>query len=234
MEKKVSVAPDEKSLLLEIRELSKSYSGVRVLSGITFSLKKGTVMGLIGENGAGKSTLIKCLNGVVSHDSGTILFDGRTYTRMTVEKALSLGIVTIPQEFNLAEHLSVRDNIFLGCERKKAGGLLLDHERMRERARELLERLGCSVSPDAVAGELNVAQKQMVEIARGLNRCCRLFIMDEPSTVLNSAETEKLFQVIARLKEQGVSVIYVSHKLREISAICESFTVLRDGKYITT
>ena len=233
MERALPLPPCENDFLLEIRNLSKSYSGVRVLSNVSFSLKKGTVMGLIGENGAGKSTLIKCLNGVVSPDEGTILFDGKAYTQMTIQKALSLGIVTIPQEFTLAEHLSVRDNIFLGCESKKAGGLFLDHGKMRNTARELLERLGCSVSPDVIAGELNVAQKQMVEIARGLNRRCRLFIMDEPSTVLNSAETEKLFQVIARLREQGVSVIYVSHKLREISAICDAFTVLRDGKYIT-
>ncbi|MBR2363733.1 MAG: sugar ABC transporter ATP-binding protein [Lentisphaeria bacterium] len=234
MEKsQVDTAESRKDILLQISNLQKSYSGVTVLSGITFSLEKGSVMGLIGENGAGKSTLIKCINGVTTPDSGEILFDGSFYSSMTIKKALSLGIVTIPQEFNLADHLSVKDNIYMGCELKKAH-FFLDHRKMRIGAAELLESLGCILSPDAIVGTLNVAQKQMVEIARGLNRKCHLFIMDEPTTVLNTAETEKLFRVINRLKEQGVSVIYVSHKLAEISTICDHFTVLRDGQYITT
>ncbi len=219
--------------LLQINDLSKSYSGVRVLSGISFSLPAGSVMGLIGENGAGKSTLIKCINGVTAPDGGQIIFDGNSYSGMTIKKALELGIVTIPQEFNLSDHLSVRDNIYMGCERKRMG-IFLDHRKMRQGAEALLESLGCSIDPDALVSSLNVAQKQMVEIARGLNHKCRLFIMDEPTTVLNKSETEKLFQVIRRLQKENVSVLYVSHKLYEIAEICDSFTVLRDGEYITT
>ena len=223
-----------KEILLQVEGLKKSYSGVPVLHGIDLALPQGAVMGLIGENGAGKSTLIKCLNGVTAPDCGRILFDGIPYSSMTIEKALSLGIVTIPQEFNLANHLPVKDNIFMGCELKKAG-LFLDHKTMREKTKELLARLGCdSIDPDAETGTLNVAQKQLVEIARGLNRQCRLFIMDEPTTVLNTKETEDLFRIISGMKKQGISVIYVSHKLHEISEICDIFTVLRDGEYITT
>lgn len=221
------------SNLLQICDLHKSYSGVKVLSGINISLPMGTVMGLIGENGAGKSTLIKCINGVTVPDSGRIIFDGKSYSGMTIKKALSLGIVTIPQEFNLADHLSVKDNIYMGCELKKFM-FMLDHEKMRQGAKRLLESLGCSIDPDALVETLNVAQKQILEIARGLNHKCRLFIMDEPTTVLNKSETEKLFQVIRQLKEQNVSILYVSHKLHEITEICDSFTVLRDGEYITT
>ena len=223
-----------KNILLKVEGLKKSYSGVTVLHGIDLSLPQGTVMGLIGENGAGKSTLIKCLNGVTLPDCGRIIFDGISYSSMTIEKALSLGIVTIPQEFNLANTLSVKDNVFLGCEIKKAG-LLLDHKKMRQETEKLLTHLGCShIDPDAGIDTLNVAQKQLVEIARGLNHKCRLFIMDEPTTVLNTKETEELFRIIAEMKKQGISVIYVSHKLHEISEICDIFTVLRDGEYITT
>lgn len=223
----------EEKFFLRTEDLCKSYGSIRVLSGISLTLYPGKVMGLIGENGAGKSTLIKCLNGLVPTEKGSIWIDGKDYgSSMSVAKAGELGIVTIPQEFNLAPDMSVRDNIYLGCELKKACGLLLDHAAMKKGAKELLALLGSRIDPDTLCGSLSVADKQLVEIARGLNRKCRLFILDEPTTVLSNSEVERLFTLIRKMKEKGIAVIYVSHKLYEVKAICDSVTVLRDGEYV--
>lgn len=223
----------EENYFLRTEDLCKSYGAIRVLSGINLTLYPGKVLGLIGENGAGKSTLIKCLNGLVPLEKGSILIDGKDYGRsMNVALAGALGIVTIPQEFNLAPDMSVRDNIFLGCELKKAWGLLLDHKKMREEAGRLLALLGSNIDPDTPCGTLSVADKQLVEIARGLNRQCRLFILDEPTTVLSNEEVERLFSLIRKMKEKGISIIYVSHKLYEVKEICDTVTVLRDGEYV--
>ena len=217
--------------LLELRGICKSYSGVSVLANVSLSVKTGSVTGLIGENGAGKSTLIKCVNGVTRPDRGEIIFAGETLRQNTIESALRRGIVTIPQEFNLANEMSVRENIFLGHELKH-GGLFLDHSAMRKQTRELLERLDCRISPDAEVSTLSIAEKQLVEIARALNRTCRLLIMDEPSTVLNPPEVENLFRIMRAMRDDGISIIYVSHKLNEVKTICDSVAVLRDGEFI--
>ena len=217
--------------LLEVKGLCKSYSEVRVLNHVSLSVKTGSVSGLIGENGAGKSTLIKCINGVTRPDSGEIVFAGQVLKRITIESALRRGIVTIPQEFNLANEMSVRENIFLGHE-LKYGGVFLDHAAMRKRTRELLDRLDSRISPDAEVSTLSIAEKQLVEIARALNRTCRLLIMDEPSTVLNPPEVENLFRIMRAMRDDGISIIYVSHKLNEVKEICDSVSVLRDGEFV--
>lgn len=217
--------------LLEVRGLYKSYSEVKVLNNVSLSVGKGSITGLIGENGAGKSTLIKCINGVTRPDSGEIIFQGRALKHITIESALRLGIVTIPQEFNLANEMTVRENIFLGHELKR-GVFFLDHAAMRRRTRELLERLESRISPDAEVGTLSIAEKQLVEIARAINHTCKLLIMDEPSTVLNPPEVENLFRIMRSMRDEGISIIYVSHKLNEVKKICDTVTVLRDGEFV--
>ena len=217
--------------LLKISALTKSYSGVVVLKNVSFSIPEASIVGLIGENGAGKSTLIKCVNGVTRPDSGSILFDGWEIVPVTIASALKHGIVTIPQEFNLADPVTVTDNVFLGHELKKHG--FLDRAAMRKRTRELLEKLHCSVSPDDEVSSLSIAQKQIVEIARAINRECRLLIMDEPSTVLNPPEVENLFRIMRAMREHGISILYVSHKLSEVREICDRVAVLRDGEFIS-
>lgn len=215
--------------LLEIRSLTKQYSSVPVLSQVSFSLERGCITALIGENGAGKSTLIKCVNGNTAPSSGTFLLSGKEYVP-SVRNALDHGIVTIPQEFNLADSLSVRENIFLGCELKKFG--FLDHKAMRRRAAALLQELHCDLSPDRSVSTLSIAQKQMVEIARALNRQCSLLIMDEPTTVLNTPEVENLFTIMDSLRKKGLGIVFVSHKLKEVKTICDQIVVLRDGLFI--
>ena len=181
--------------LLQVSGLTKSYSGVTVLDQVSFSLGRGEIRGLIGENGAGKSTLIKCINGIVRPDSGTLFFDGQEY-RPSVRGALRNGIVTIPQEFNLADTLTVRENIFLGRELKKHG--FLDHAAMRRETVRLLEELRCGLEPDTPVAGLSIAQKQLAEIARAISRDCRLLILDEPTAALTDKETEVLFGLIGR------------------------------------
>ena len=215
--------------LLEIRSLCKSYSSVPVLTDISFTLESSCITALIGENGAGKSTLIKCLNGNTPADSGSFLLSGEKYIP-SVRNALAQGIVTIPQEFNLADSLSVRENIFLGCELRR--GPFLDHNAMRKRSCELLSELHCEIPPDRKVASLSVAQKQMVEIARALNRECRLLVMDEPTTVLNGREVENLFTVMDSLRKRGLGIVFVSHKLHEVKSICDKLVVLRDGLFI--
>ena len=217
------------SPLLEISGLTKSYSGITVLDGVSFGVGRGEILGLIGENGAGKSTLIKCINGVTAPDRGTLRFDGRPYAP-SIRNALKKGLVTIPQEFNLADTLTVRENIFLGRELKRHG--FLDHAAMRAETRRLLEELRCDLTPDQKVAELSIARKQLVEIARALSRDCRLLIMDEPTTVLNPPEVQNLFRIMRAMRDRGISLIYVSHKLEEVKTICDAVVVLRDGKFI--
>ena len=218
-------------MLLEVRGLSKSYAEIQVLNQVSLSVEAGSVTGLIGENGAGKSTLIKCINGVTRPDCGEMVFDGEVLRCNTIESALRRGIVTIPQEFNLANEMTVRENIFLGHELKR-GGVFLDHAAMRKRTGELLERLDSRISPDAEISSLSIAEKQIVEIARALNRACRLLIMDEPSTVLNPPEVENLFRIMRAMRGDGISIIYVSHKLNEVKTVCDTVAVLRDGEFV--
>jgi ribose transport system ATP-binding protein len=202
-----------------------------VLDGISVEIRKGEILGIIGENGAGKSTFIKILSGIHAPSSGRIVFDGKQVELKDAAAAKRIGVSLIPQEFNLVETLKVYENIFLGDELRGRSGLL-DRKAMIARTRELMAELDADADPLASIGSLSVAQKQMVEIAKAIKAECRLLIMDEPTTVLTGREIEVLFGLMRRLKEKGVTIIYISHKLKEVKAICDRVMVLRDGAFI--
>ena len=220
--------------LLRIAGVSKSFPGVTALSRVDFDLYPGEVHVLIGENGAGKSTLIKLLSGVYPADEGRFLLAGREVAIGSVRAAQELGVATIYQEMNLIPELTVAQNILLGREPRKAGGLLLDAAAARARSRALLESLGQHIDPDARIRELSVPQQQMVEVAKALSMEARIVIFDEPTDTLAGKETEALFRMIRLLKAKEMGIIYISHRLEEIREIGDRVTVLRDGHLIGT
>lgn len=215
------------SPILSLKNLRKSYSGVEVLKGVSLSFQPGCIVGLIGENGAGKSTLIRCINGEQLPTDGIIELDGAPVSFRDRRDALARGVVSVPQEFNLIDTLNVYENIFLGSELLRRG--MLDRAAMRRAARAELDKLHCDLDPDRPVSTLSVAEKQFVEIARALRLNCRLLILDEPTTVLNNSETALLFGILRELREQGVAIVFVSHKLREVKELCDKVAVLRDG-----
>lgn len=219
-------------LALQTKKICKAYGPVPVLFDVDFDLKKGEVHALIGENGAGKSTLVKILAGYHQQTSGELLRKGRLITYPNTGAAEADGIVMIHQEFNLANDLDVEENIFLGKELLKRG--FLDKPSMRERSAEILERLGTTINLRTKVKDLSVSDKQMVEIAKALAFNSEVLIMDEPTAVLTSSEIDVLFRIIRSLRDHGVSVVYISHKLDEVKEIADRVTVLRDGCRITT
>lgn len=218
--------------LVETENIAKEFSGVRVLNDINIEIERGEIFGLIGENGAGKSTLIKIINGIYQPTEGRFFFEGEEVDKMDPFQAKEMGISTIPQEFNLVDHLNVYENIFLGQEHKR-NALLLDQKGMKQMTQELMEELEADISPEDRIGEISVAQKQMVEIAKAIAYESKLLIMDEPTTVLTSNEIEVLFSLMRNLSDQGVTIVYISHKLREVKKICDRVMVLRDGEFIS-
>jgi len=219
-------------IILSIRNITKEFSGVKVLDDVSFDIRRAEVMGLIGENGAGKSTLIKIITGIYDPSGGSLFLDGKPVQVPDYITAKKLGISLVPQEFNLINTLTVYENIFLGNEIRRKSGLL-DKPRMRELAAKQLEELEMPVGVNQLVSKLSVAGKQMVEISKALMLHARLLIMDEPSTTLTGRETETLFKLMRDLKSQGVTIIFVSHKLGEIKTICDRVTVLRDGRLIS-
>ena len=219
------------SLSVRFNHIVKEFGPVRVLHGVDFALEPGRVVGLLGENGAGKSTLMKILAGYERPTGGQLLVDGKECLFANARDAEALGIALIHQEFNLAEHLTITQNIFLGHE--KTRGMFLDMAAMRSAAASCLEQVGLSVNPDTKVADLIVAEKQLVEIAKALSRKARLLIMDEPTASLSSGETRKLFALMARLKSEGVTIIYISHKLDEMEANTDEVVVMRDGQFVT-
>ncbi len=219
------------SPLLEVQGISKEFSGVRVLDRISFSLSKGEIFGIIGENGAGKSTLIKIISGIYHPTEGSLLFDGKRVTVRDAEVAQKMGINLIPQEFNLIPEMTVSENIFLGKELRKR--LFLNQRAMVEKTAVLLNYLRSDISPVARIGLLSVAQKQMVEFAKALASESKLLILDEPTTVLTRKEIDILFEIMRKSKQTGVTMIYISHKLKEVKEICDRVMVLRDGQLIS-
>ncbi len=215
---------------LSIQNIVKEFSGVRVLNDINVDIRPGEVFGILGENGAGKSTLLKIVCGIYTATSGSLELKGNRVAITSPMEAKRLGISMIPQEFNLIQTLSVVENIFLGSEFKK--GLLLDKKKMRAKASALLSELHTDLSPDALIEDLSVAEKQMVEISKALVHDSDILIMDEPTTVLTNLELNVLFKLIAKLKEKGVTILFISHKLREVKRICDRILVLRDGDQI--
>lgn len=218
--------------LLAGRAISRSFGPVKVLFDVDFSLEAGKVHALIGENGAGKSTLMKILCGYQPPTSGVVLVDGQPHRFSGSADAEARGIVMIHQEFNLAEELSAKANIFLGREPRR--GIFLDIAAMHARASQLLGDLETHIDPGARVSGLSVPDRQMVEIAKALARDARVLVMDEPTAVLTERESQVLFKQVARLKQQGVAILYTSHKLEEVKAIADVVTVLRDGAEVVT
>ena len=221
-------------LLVEAKDISKSFPGVRALAGARFDLMPGEVHALMGENGAGKSTLMKILAGIYRKDSGEIRYDGASVDFAGPREAQHAGIGIIHQELQLMNHLTVAQNIFIGREPKRAFGLLLDDDKLNHDAAALLAHLNLDIDPRAVVGGLTFAKQQMVEIAKALSFNSRVLIMDEPTAALNNAEIAELFKMIRELKSRGVGIIYISHKMDELKQIADRVTVLRDGEYVGT
>ncbi|MGJ7510373.1 sugar ABC transporter ATP-binding protein [Variovorax sp. GT1P44] len=216
---------------VEFDQVVKSFGPVEVLHGVSFSLEPGRIYGLLGENGAGKSTLMKILAGYESLTAGSLRVNGELHQFTSSRDAEALGIVLIHQEFNLAEDLSVAQNIFLGHEKKK--GWLLDDAAMERDAASALAQVGLSIDPTTKVRRLIVAEKQLVEIAKAVSRHARLLIMDEPTATLTPGETERLFKLIAQLRADGVTIVYISHKLDEVERVTDEVIVMRDGRFVT-
>ncbi len=215
-------------LLLEVRRIGKRFPGVRALHDVSLTLGQGEVLAVVGENGAGKSTLMKILAGVQRPDRGDILMDGRHVQLDSVSASIDSGISLIHQELNLADNLEVGANIFLGREPGKFG--LINQSRLNADAELLLERVGLNVSPTTLLADLTIGRQQMVEIAKALSVNARILIMDEPTSSLSSHEAEQLFRVVKDLRTNGVSVIYISHRLGEVKELADRVVVLRDGE----
>jgi ribose transport system ATP-binding protein len=228
----VTDSTSQGSVLLEMQGIGKSFPGVRALEGVRLTVKEGQVHALLGENGAGKSTLIKILSGAYAKDEGQILFEGQPVEIRGPHDAQALGISTIYQEFNLATDLTVAENVFLGHLPTKWGRV--DWSTVKTRTREILDTLGVEFSVDAQIKSLSVAEQQLVEIAKALNRKTRILVMDEPSALLGERDLENLFRVVRSLQAQGIGIVYISHRLREIFVLADEVTVLKDGRYIST
>ncbi|MGH9146413.1 MAG: sugar ABC transporter ATP-binding protein [Vicinamibacterales bacterium] len=220
--------------LVEMRGISKSFPGVRALDNVSVSIHAGEVHMLLGQNGAGKSTLIKVLYGAAHPEHGEFLFDGRPVRITSTSDARRLGMAVIFQEFSLVPYLNIAQNIFLGREIKGRVPGVIDHRRMHAEARRLLEMLGSSLDTRTPAHSLGIAQQQIVEIAKALSQNARILVMDEPTAALSEHEIARLFDVIRTLKADGLAVVYISHRLREVFAIADRITVLRDGRRVAS
>lgn len=219
-----------KAPILKMTNIVKEFPGVKALDGVNLELYEGTVMALMGENGAGKSTLMKILSGVYKKDGGKIFYKGIEEDIKGPKDATEKGIAIIHQELNLLPDLSIGENIFLGREPKK--GFRIDFTKLHEESDKLLKKLNVNTSSKELVKSLSIGQQQMIEIAKALSLDAKIIIMDEPTDALTDKETESLFKVINELKEEGKSIVYISHRLKEIFEICDSITVLRDGKYV--
>lgn len=218
--------------ILEMKNISKSFSGVQVLDDVSLKVKPGEVHVLIGENGAGKSTLIKILSGAYKKETGEVWFNDGELNIHDPKEALNIGISVIYQEFILNPYLAIYENIFLGKEYTK--GVFVDKKRMIEESARYLKTVGFDIDPKTKVGVLSVAQKQMVEIAKAISMDVRLLVLDEPTAAITETETQKLFNIVRDLKSKGIGIIYISHRMKEIFEIGDRCTVLRDGKYVDT
>lgn len=215
-----------------MQSIHKSFGDVKILKGVELDIENGEVHALMGENGAGKSTMIKVLTGVYTKDSGEIFIDGKQVEINSIKDSEKYRIAYVHQELNVIRQLSICDNIFLGKELKTKNGLL-DTKKMNEICKEKLTQLGIGhLSPETLVGDLSIGYQQMVEIAKALLIDAKLVILDEPTAALTNKEIENLFEIINRLKSEGVSFLYVSHRMNEIFRMCDRVTILRDGQYI--
>lgn len=218
--------------IITLKNITKTYNGIPAIHDMHLEVKKGTVHALLGENGAGKSTLIKVLSGAIVPDCGIITFDGREYACLDPKMAIDLGIGVVYQEFNLVPYLSVADNVFLGNEPVKRG--MLDKEKYYALTDEILASLGLEMDSSSQVSVLSVAYQQLVEIAKTVSKNVKLLVLDEPTAALSEQEVSTLFKLIKRLRKQGISIIYISHRLEELFEIADEVTVIRDGEYIDT
>lgn len=221
------------NLILDMQGVEKYFAGVHALKNVQFQLKKGEVHALMGENGAGKSTLVKVLCGIYQRDGGTINLFGQDTHFHNISGSQQAGISIIHQELNMMNHLTVAQNIFIGREPLK-GRFRIDDCRMELDARALFERIGVDIDPSAMLGSLTVGKQQMVEIAKAISRESKLLILDEPTATLTQTEVDELFAIMEDLRRKGIGMIYISHRMDEITQISDRVTVMRDGEYIGT
>lgn len=222
----------DNNYILTLKNITKEFPGVKALDDVTINIERGTIHGLVGENGAGKSTLIKVLAGIYQPNKGEIILDGKPCRFNSPIEARRAGISVVHQEIKLAEPLSVAENMFLGNVQLKNG--LVDWKGMRRRAQEIVEDLGMDIDINAQVSSLTVAKKQIVEIMHAINNNSRILIMDEPSAVLTDRELEVMFRIVKQLRDEGITIIYISHRLDEIFGLCSNVSVLRDGCHIDT
>ena len=218
------------SNLLEMRKITKTFPGVKALDEVDFSLERGTVHALMGENGAGKSTLMKCLFGIYTPDSGEIYIDGKKVSYKDPKDALDSGVAMVHQELNQVSMRSVAENIMLGRFPNKYG--IVDAKKMNQQTQDLFDKLGLNFDPKRIIGKYSVAERQLIEIAKAVSYDAKILVLDEPTSSLTESEVDKLFEIINKLRKQGVGIIYISHKMEEILSISDFVTVMRDGKFI--
>lgn len=218
-------------MIIEMRNICKSFGANQVLKDVNFSVKGGEICALLGENGAGKSTLMNILGGVLPADSGEFFLDGNPVLFETPAESLNAGIAFIHQELNLINDLTIFENMFIGRELKKKNGLL-DKERMIAETQAVFDRMGLELNPKSMVRDLDASYKQIVEISRALHMNASIIIMDEPTSSLTEPEIERVFDMIRTLKNQGVGIVFISHKLKEVMQICDRYTILRDGRMV--
>ena len=223
----------QENYLLQMKNISKFFPGVKALDGVTLNVKASSVHALMGENGAGKSTLMKCLFGIYSHDGGEIYLNGNQIQPKSPKEALELGIAMVHQELNQALKRSVSDNIWLGRYPTRFGVIVAEKE-MRAKTEALFESLGIKIDPQTIMSRMSVSQRQMAEIAKAVSYGAKIIVLDEPTSSLNDREAEQLFKIIGKLRNSGCGIIYISHKMEEIMRISDEVTIMRDGRHIAT
>ena len=219
--------------LLEMRNICKSFPGVKALDNVSLTVRPGTVHALMGENGAGKSTLMKCRFGIYSKDSGTITLEGKEVNFKSSKEAMENGVAMVHQELNQALTRTVTDNLWLG-RYPKVGGIVVSEGTMRKRTKEIFDQLEVHVDPKAIMSTMPVSQRQMVEIAKAVSYDAKVIVFDEPTSSLTETEVEHLFRIINMLRDKGCGIIYISHKMEEILRISDEVTIMRDGQYVAT
>ena len=210
-------------VIVSMKNIVKTFPGVKALDNVNFELRSGEVMALLGENGAGKSTLMKILSGVYTKDGGTMTIFGKEYEALTPRQAQEVGVAIIHQELNMCRHLTVSENMFLG--REKVRGITLKNSEMEAEAARILGDLKIDIDPRQTVGDLPVSKQQMVEIAKALSIHAKVLIMDEPTSSLTAKEIEELFRIIRKLRADGCGIVYISHRLEELAAIVDRMTV---------
>ncbi len=216
--------------ILALKNITKEYPGVKALDHVSISFEKGEVHALVGENGAGKSTFIKTISGAIKPTSGTIVMEGKEYTHLEPSQAIEMGVAVVYQEMVQLEAMTVADNIFMGIK----DGLVIDDKTRYEKARDLLKEFDSNIDPTSRIRELSMANRQIVELVKAMIKNAKIIIMDEPTASITMAEQQMLYKVVKKLKADGVTVIYISHRLEELFEICDRVSVLRDGQYVTT